>query len=34
MEPGQMYVLHITRNKGKKKGEIVAIETIAPAFGD
>lgn len=34
MEPGQMYVLHITKNKGKKKGKIVAIETIAPAFGD
>lgn len=34
MEPAQMFVLHITKNKGKKKGKIVAIESIAPAFGD
>jgi len=34
MEPGQMYVLHISKTKGKKKGKIVAIETITPAFGD
>jgi hypothetical protein len=34
MKPGQMYVLHFTKNKGKKTGKIVAIESIAPAFGD
>ena len=34
MKPGQMYVLHFTKNKGKKSGKIVAIETITPAFGD
>jgi 8-oxo-dGTP pyrophosphatase MutT (NUDIX family)/phosphohistidine phosphatase SixA len=34
MKPGQMYVLHFTKNKGKKKGKIVAIESITPAFGD
>ena len=34
MKPGQMYVLHFTKNKGKKTGKIVAIESIAPTFGD
>jgi 8-oxo-dGTP diphosphatase len=34
MDPGQMYVLHVSKAKGKKKDKIVAIETISPAFGD
>jgi len=29
-----MYVLHFTKNKGKKPGKIVSIETITPAFGE
>ena len=34
MKPGQMYVLHVSKNTGKKPGKIVAIETIDPAFAD
>lgn len=34
MKPGQMFVLHVSKNTGKKPGKIVAIESIAPAFGD
>jgi 8-oxo-dGTP diphosphatase len=34
MKPGQMYVLHVSKNTGKKAGKIVAIESIGPAFAD
>jgi 8-oxo-(d)GTP phosphatase len=34
MKPGQMYVLHVSKNNGKKPGKIVAIESIGPAFAD
>jgi 8-oxo-dGTP diphosphatase len=34
MQPGEMYVLHVSKNTGKKLGKIVAIESIGPAFAD
>jgi len=34
MKPGQMYVLHLSKNTAKKPGKIVAIESIEPPFAD
>lgn len=34
MKPGQMYVLHLSKNTAKKPGKIVAIESIEPPLAD
>jgi 8-oxo-dGTP pyrophosphatase MutT (NUDIX family)/phosphohistidine phosphatase SixA len=34
MKPGQMYVLHLSKNTAKKPGKIVAIESIEAPFAD